>query len=164
MEEILNENAGRLHPSQESDAEAVQDATGAMDFTEQDIRDFGEIIGEKITAALSDILGNEEADRTCTEIAEEARNTDRSIQDIIADKVSPYVDLQPEDIERFADAASEPPQSRYDMLKERYDAVKDKYLFRNTFVLLDRLSLMWRHTRPGRPETAENPYPAAISP
>ena len=123
-------------------------------FTAADIREFGEIIGERIVEALTEILGDRDAERICMEIAEEARSTDRSIQDIIADKVSTFADLQPEDIERFIvrdTEQREPSESRYDALKARYDEVKDKYLFRNTFVLLDRLELNIEAYKTGMP-------------
>lgn len=39
------------------------------------------------------------------------------------------------------DKPVEDPQAKYDAAKEKYEEIKDKYLFRNTFVCVDRLSM-----------------------
>ena len=148
MEEKLNTEEAMQAAQPEPDAVATDD------FSHADIQELGEIIGERIKEALTEILGDRDGERICREIAEEARSTDRSIQDIIADKVSAFADLQPQDIERFIvrdEDRQEPTESRYDALKARYDEVKDKNLFRNTFVLLDRLELNIEAYRTGMP-------------
>lgn len=154
MEEKQANEAMQQTAQPEPDVTVVDEAAQDTDFTPADIQEFGEIIGERIIEALTEILGDREAERICSEIAEEARTGDRSIQDIIADKVSAFADIQPEDIERFIvrdDTRQEPSESRYDTLRARYDEVKDKYLFRNTFVLLDRLELNIEAYKTGMP-------------
>lgn len=135
------------NPAEEPSAEVTNDSPDT-DIPEEDkefFTEFGEIIGETIVDALKEVYGEEKTNEVCTEIAQEARDSEQPIQDIIGEKVAQLSGI---DLEARVDAPSqdfeppaEPEQSRYEALKERYDSDKDKYLFRNTFVVLERLEL-----------------------
>ncbi|MCQ5145148.1 hypothetical protein [Enterocloster bolteae] len=146
-----------IEAATESVTEAMEDTSGEADngldteadISEEDkelITEFGEIISEAIVDALKEVYGDEKADELCTAIAQEARDSEQPIQDIIGEKVAELagVDLNEAQVDtpdRDFEPPAEPEKSRYELLKERYDADKDKYLFRNTFVVLERLEL-----------------------
>ncbi|MCD7994978.1 MAG: hypothetical protein LUK37_25650 [Clostridia bacterium] len=138
-------------PESNADERAEQttaDDNHNADLSEEDkelFTEFGEVISEAIVDALKEVYGEEAADSLCTDIAQEARDSEQPIQEIISEKVAELAGI---DLEARVDTPSmdieppaEPEISRYESLKERYDSDKDKYLFRNTFVVLDRLEL-----------------------
>lgn len=126
------------------DAVDIKDET-VPDEDKAFISDFGGLISDTIVEALTELYGKDQAGQICSEIAQEARDSDTPIQDIIAERVSELsgIDLPDTgvDIPSLDDALPDTLISRYEELKDRYDADKDKYLFRNTFVVLERLEL-----------------------
>ncbi len=138
-----------IEPKADEGAEqTTTDDNRDTDIPEEDkelFTEFGEVISETIVDALKEVYGEEAADKLCAGIAQEARDSEQPIQEIISEKVAEIagidlearVDAPPMDMEPPA----EPEKSRYESLKERYDSDKDKYLFRNTFVVLERLEL-----------------------
>lgn len=78
------------NPAEETSAEVAENNLDT-DIPEEDkelFTEFGEIIGETIVDALKEVYGEEKANEVCTEIAQEARDSEQPIQDIIGEKVS----------------------------------------------------------------------------
>lgn len=127
-------------------------------------------LGARIMDAVEAVLGKDKAEEVGQSIADTARERpDERVSDIIGEQLQTYMGL---DVEAARDSiaaeesgttsAGEPDQApdelgHYKDLKERYEGDKDKYLFRNTFVVAERLELNIEAYKTGQPGASGKP-------
>ncbi|NLT14036.1 MAG: hypothetical protein GXY05_06805 [Clostridiales bacterium] len=131
-----------------------------------------EEIGQTLIDALETAFGKEEGQRVCQAIADEARaNPDMSFRDIIEKNVLDAAERNGMDPVSMSDAvmkdfgqddprvdtgfggddSGEGHASRYDELKEKFEALREKYMFNNTFTVAARLEFNIEAARENKP-------------
>ena len=100
------------HTADEGAEQTTADDNHDADLPEEDkelFTEFGEVISEAIVDALKEVYGEEAADKLCAGIAQEARDSEQPIQEIISEKVAEIAGI---DLEARVDTPSmdiEPP-------------------------------------------------------